>query len=73
MLGSRINVENFFGIEIDDFAVEVAILSLWIAKHQMNVEYREKFGIDLPLIPLKETGQIKRGNATRVDWNDEAP
>jgi type I restriction-modification system DNA methylase subunit len=73
LLGSRINVENFFGIEIDDFAVEVAILSLWIAKHQMNVEYREKFGIDLPLIPLKETGQIKRGNATRVNWNDVCP
>ncbi|CAM3607627.1 class I SAM-dependent DNA methyltransferase [Micrococcus flavus] len=73
LLGSRINVENFFGIEIDDFAVEVAILSLWIAKHQMNVEFREKFGIDLPLIPLKETGQIKSGNATRVDWNAVCP
>lgn len=73
LLGSRINVENFFGIEIDDFAVEVAILSLWIAKHQMNVEFREKFGIDLPLIPLKETGQIKQGNATRVDWNEVCP
>lgn len=73
LLGSRINVENFFGIEIDDFAVEVAILSLWIAKHQMNVEFREKFGIDLPLIPLKETGQIKQGNASRVDWNEVCP
>lgn len=70
LLGSRINVENFFGIEIDDFAVEVAILSLWIAKHQMNVEFRERFGIDLPLIPLKETGQVRQGNATRVDWNE---
>lgn len=73
LLGSRINVEKFFGIEIDDFAVEVAILSLWIAKHQMNVEFREKFGIDLPLIPLRETGQIKQGNATRIDWNDVCP
>lgn len=73
LLGSKINVESFFGIEIDDFAVEVAILSLWIAKHQMNIEYREKFGIDLPLIPLKETGQIKSGNATRVDWNVVCP
>lgn len=70
---SRINVEHFFGIEIDDFAVEVAILSLWIAKHQMNVEFREKFGIDLPLIPLKETGQIKHGNAARIDWNEVCP
>ncbi|MCD2497503.1 DNA methyltransferase [Microbacterium nymphoidis] len=70
---STISIENFFGIEIDDFAVEVAILSLWIAKHQMNREFREKFRVEIPLIPLKETGQIKAGNATRVDWNDVCP
>ena len=70
---SKINVENFYGIEIDDFAVEVAILSLWIAKHQMNREFFEKFRVDLPLIPLKETGQIHLGNATRVDWQQACP
>lgn len=67
---SKINIENFFGIEIDDFAVEVAILSLWIAKHQMNSEFKDKFGVSIPLIPLKETGQVKHGNATQVDWNE---
>lgn len=66
---SKINIENFYGIEIDDLAVEVAILSLWIAKHQMNAEFREKFGVSIPLIPLKETGQVRVGNAARVDWN----
>ncbi len=66
---SKIGIENFHGIEIDDFAVEVAILSLWIAKHQMNSEFKEKFGVSIPLIPLKETGQIHAGNATRIDWN----
>jgi hypothetical protein len=70
---SRINIENFYGIEIDDFAVEVAILSLWIAKHQMNTEFKEKFNISIPLIPLKEAGQIERGNANRVGWNDVCP
>lgn len=70
---SVINVENFYGIEIDDFAVEVAILSLWIAKHQMNREFLEKFRVDLPLIPLKETGQVVQGNATRRDWNEVCP
>lgn len=70
---SKINIENFFGIEIDDFAVEVAILSLWIAKHQMNAEFKDKFGVSIPLIPLKETGQVKHGNATRVDWNEVCP
>ena len=70
---SRINIENFFGIEIDDFAVEVAILSMWIAKHQMNREFQEQFGISIPLIPLKETGQIRAGNAARIDWNEVCP
>lgn len=70
---SRINIENFYGIEIDDFAVEVAILSLWIAKHQMNTEFNEKFNVSIPLIPLKETGQIQAGNATRIDWKTVCP
>lgn len=70
---SRISIENFYGIEIDDFAVEVAILSLWIAKHQMNSEFKDKFGVSIPLIPLKETGKIRAGNATRIDWNEVCP
>lgn len=70
---SVISIEHFFGIEIDDFAVEVAILSLWIAKHQMNREFEDKFGTTIPLIPLRETGSIHPGNATRIDWNDICP
>lgn len=70
---SVISIEHFFGIEIDDFAVEVAILSLWIAKHQMNREFEDKFGTTIPLIPLRETGAIHPGNATRIDWNDICP
>lgn len=72
-LGSRINIENFYGIEIDDFPHEVAILSLWLAKHQMNLEFTEKFGIDLPLIPLKESGNIVHANAAQINWNDVCP
>jgi hypothetical protein len=70
---SKINIESFYGIEIDDFAVEVAILSLWIAKHQMNAEFKEKFNLFIPLIPLKETGRIRPGNATRLDWQTVCP
>lgn len=66
---SVISIEHFYGIEIDDFAVEVAVLSLWIAKHQMNREFEDKFGTTIPLIPLKEAGSIHAGNATRIDWN----
>ena len=70
---SKISIENFYGIEIDDFAVETAILSLWIAKHQMNSEFKEKFNLSIPLIPLKEAGQIQQGNAARADWNVVCP
>ncbi|AIE81955.1 DNA methyltransferase [Actinotignum schaalii] len=73
LASSVINIENFYGIEIDDVSVEMAILSLWIAKHQMNEEFAEKFGVDIPLIPLKETGHIVHGNATRLDWNEVCP
>lgn len=66
---SVISIEHFYGIEIDYFAVEVAVLSLWIAKHQMNREFEGKFGTAIPLIPLKEAGSIHAGNATRIDWN----
>ncbi|PLW01259.1 DNA methyltransferase [Corynebacterium ulcerans] len=70
---SVVNIENFYGIDTDDFAVETAILSLWIAKHQMNSEFREKFGVELPLIPLKEIGRVTVGNAARMDWNSVCP
>jgi len=67
---SGIKLENFYGIEIDDFAHEIAILSLWLAKHQMNIEFKEMFGVEIPLIPLKDTGNITCGNATRLNWNE---
>ena len=70
---SQIKLENFFGIEIDDFANEIAILSLWLAKHQMNIEFRELFGVEISLIPLQDTGNIVRENAARVNWEEVCP
>ena len=70
---SEIELESFYGIEIDDFAHEVAMLSLWLAKHQMNVEFRELFGAEIPLIPLRDAGRIICGNATRLDWEEVCP
>jgi len=67
---SRVNIENFYGIEIDDFPAEVAVLALWIAKHQMNQEFQEKFNVPQKLIPLKEAGSIRNANAARIDWNE---
>jgi hypothetical protein len=71
-----IQLSQFYGIEIDDFAHEMAILSLWLAEHQMNKVFEERlfdYGKSKPILPLKEAGQITQGNATRVDWNSICP
>lgn len=68
-----ININNFYGIEIDDFAHELAVLSLFLAKHQMNQEFKEQFGKALSIIPLIDIPTIKHDNATRIDWHDVCP
>ena len=68
-----ISLGNFYGIEIDDFAHEVATLSLWLAEHQMNQEFFAAFGRTKPALPLKETGNIVHGNACRLDWEQVCP
>ncbi|PWK28944.1 type II restriction/modification system DNA methylase subunit YeeA [Arcicella aurantiaca] len=70
---SEIRLDNFYGIELDDFAHEIAILSLWLAEHQMNQEFFKEFGRTRPALPLKATGNIVHGNATRLDWEVVCP
>jgi hypothetical protein len=70
---SEISLGNFYGIELDDFAHEVAILSLWLAEHQMNQVFFKEFGRTKPALPLTETGNIVHGNATRLDWEIVCP
>jgi hypothetical protein len=70
---SGITLNNFYGIEIDDFAHEIARLSLYLAQHQINIKFEEEFGKLKPTLPLKESGKIVCGNATRLDWNDVCP
>lgn len=72
-LFSRIHLSQFYGIELDDFAHEIAQLSLWLAEHQMNVEFKKEFGQTSPTLPLKESGHIVHGNACRVDWETVCP
>lgn len=68
-----IRLDNFHGIEIDDFPCEIARLSLWLAQHQINMECYEKYGNANPTLPLTETGHIVCGNALRLDWNEACP
>jgi hypothetical protein len=72
-LFSRIELAQFFGIELDDFAHEIAILSLWLAQHQMNQKFKEVLGDSTPTLPLQAGGNIFHGNATRVDWETVCP
>lgn len=65
---SIIKLSEFYGIELDDFAHEVAILSLWLAEHQMNVEFKVEFGECAPSLPLERGGGIVSGNAARIPW-----
>lgn len=73
---SSISLTQFYGIEIDDFAHEVAILSLYLAEHQMNQYFDQQLeGYTEPksIIPLKPSGNIVQGNAARVDWKTVCP
>lgn len=65
---SCIRLNQFYGIEIDDFASEVATLSLWLAEHQMNVEFKAKFGYAEAALPLKDGGNVVCGNSLRIEW-----
>lgn len=71
-----IQLSQFYGIELDDFAHEMAILSLWLAEHQMNKVFEEMlydYGRSKPILPLKQAGKIVKSNAARVDWKAVCP
>jgi hypothetical protein len=70
---SEIKLSQFYGIELDDFAHEVAILSLWLAEHQMNVEFKTEFGECEATLPLTVGGSVVQGNATLVNWKHICP
>lgn len=70
---SWIPLENFYGIEIKDFACEIARLSLLIAEFQCDVRLIGQKEARELVLPLKRTGQIHCGNALRMDWLEVCP
>lgn len=66
----KVNIHQFYGIEINDFAVTVATTALWIAEAQMMHETERIIKFDLDYLPLKAFNNIHCGNALRMDWND---
>ncbi|CAK2776822.1 class I SAM-dependent DNA methyltransferase [Vibrio splendidus] len=70
---SNIHLDQFYGIEIDDFACEIARLSLWLAEHQINKQWEKEIGPAEPALPLKATGKIVNNNSLQVDWENICP
>lgn len=69
-LMSMIDVDNFYGIEIEEFPAKIAEVAMWICDHQMNIELSKAFGQYFARIPLKKTAHILCGNALTTNWKD---
>ena len=70
---SGLHLSQFYGIEIDDFACEIARLSLWLAEHQFNNQWQQAFGYAPSALPLRESGNIYCGNSLDLDWDIICP
>jgi len=68
-----LDVDQFYGIEIEEFPAQIAQVALWLIDHQMNLKVSEEFGMYFARIPLKTTPHIVRENALRIDWNSLIP
>lgn len=64
----KVSIKQFYGIEINDFAVSVAKAALWIAESQMLKETEDLINMNLDFFPLKSYPNIVEGNALRLDW-----
>lgn len=69
----KVSIGQFYGIEINDFAVTVAKTALWIAESQMMKETEEIVKMNLNFLPLKSYANITEGNALRIDWETICP
>ena len=69
----KVDIRQFYGIEINDFAVATATTALWIAEAQMMAETERMMHVNLDFLPLKSYNNIKEGNALRIDWNEVVP
>jgi hypothetical protein len=65
-----VNVDQFFGIEIEEFPSQIAQVALWLIDHQMNLRASDEFGQYFARIPLMATPHIVNDNALRTDWMD---
>jgi len=69
----QVNVDQCYGIEIEEFPAQIAQVALWLTDHQMNVEVGVEFGTYFKRIPLTTSASIRHGNALRLDWEAFVP
>ena len=69
----NLNVDQFFGIEIEEFPAQIAQVALWLMDHQMNLLVSEEFGLYFVRIPLQVSSTIVCGNALTIDWETVVP
>ncbi len=69
----KVDVDQFYGIEYEEFPAQVAQVAMWLTDHQMNVEAGTEFGEPMLRVPLKRSAHIRHGNALRIDWADFVP
>jgi hypothetical protein len=70
---SRVNVDQFYGIEIEEWPARIAEVALWLMDHQMNQKISAAFGQLYQRLPLKKSPHIHCGNALRLDWKKVLP
>ena len=68
-----VKINQFYGIEINDFAVTVAKTALWIAESQMTIETEKILGQNISFLPLKSNSNIIEGNALKINWKTLKP
>ena len=68
-----VNVDQFYGIEIEEFPSQIAQVAMWLMDHQMNLQVSEEFGLYFARIPLRTSPHVVHGNALTLDWNEVLP
>ncbi len=66
----KLDVDQFYGIEVEEFPAQIAQVALWLLDHQMNMQVSEEFGLYFARIPLRGGGTIVCANALQIDWQD---
>ncbi len=68
-----VNVDQFYGIELEEFPAQIAQVALWLTDNQMNLRVSQQFGFYYHRLPLTHSATIRQGNALAMDWNDVIP